>query len=190
MRRMEQSVQIESLASHPEWAELLAHWHVAEWHWLYDGWTPEIAAADLRQHSDPDRIPTTLVAVAGGEPVGSVSLLEHDLAGWEHLTPWLASLYVRPDQRGRGIGKQLVRRAVAEARRMKVAELYLFTPAHREYYAALAWRTVAQAIAAGQAVTVMSVRLDTDPGLADRMNGGVESEGDRAGNGGRPSPTR
>lgn len=160
MRSMEQSVQITPLAGHPEWTGLLARWHVAEWHWLYDGWTPGIAAADLRRHSGPDRIPTTLVAVVGGEPVGSVSLLETDLAGWEYLTPWLASLYVRPDHRGHGIGKELVRQAMAEARRMKVAELYLFTPAHREFYAVLGWRFVSQAVAAGQTVTVMSVRLE------------------------------
>jgi predicted N-acetyltransferase YhbS len=160
MQSMEQSVQIESLSCHPEWADLLAEWHVAEWYWLHLGWTPEIAAADLRRHSDPDHIPTTLVAVKGGEPVGSVSLLEQDLAGWEHLTPWLASLYVRSDCRGRGIGRQLVGQAVAEGRRMKVAELYLFTPAHREFYAALGWSTVTQAEVAGQTVIVMSLRLD------------------------------
>ena len=82
-------------------------------------------------HSDPDHIPTTLVAVKGGEPVGSVSLLEQDLAGWEHLTPWLASLYVRSDHRGRGIGKQLVaqggsRGPAHEGRR--VVPVYAGTP--------------------------------------------------------------
>ena len=42
MRTRGQSVQIESLATHPEWVDLLAGWHVAEWHWLYPGWTPEV----------------------------------------------------------------------------------------------------------------------------------------------------
>jgi predicted N-acetyltransferase YhbS len=160
MRTGNQPIQIEPLASHPEWVGLLAGWHVAEWHWLYSGWTTAVAAADLSRHSDPNRIPTTLVAVENTEPVGSVSLLEQDLAGWEHLTPWLASLYVRPDCRARGIGNQLVRQAVAEARRMKVGMLYLFTPAHREFYAGLGWRCVTQAIPEGKPATIMSVRLD------------------------------
>src|SRR4051812_20450451 len=62
----------------------------------------------LACHAEPDSIPLTLVAAEGNEPVGSVSLVESDLTGWDHLTPWLASLYVRPDWRGQGIGKLLV----------------------------------------------------------------------------------
>jgi GNAT superfamily N-acetyltransferase len=160
VRPVDQPIGIENLANHPEWVALLARWHVAEWQWLNPGWTPEIAAAELRKQTDPSRIPTTLVAMAAGEPVGSVSLLAEDLAGWEHLTPWLASLYVRQECRGRGIGKQLVRYALTEAQRMHVAQMYLFTPAHREFYTSLGWGFVTEAIAAGRAVTVMSFRLD------------------------------
>jgi predicted N-acetyltransferase YhbS len=103
------------------------------------------------------------VAVEGREPVGSVSVVEKDLPGWEHLTPWLASLYVRPDRRDRGIGKQLVSYAVMEARRMGFAELYLFTPGQRKFYAAQNWQFVARALVAGEAVSIMSMRLDAPP---------------------------
>src|SRR5262245_3691935 len=104
-------IRIDSLACHPEWISVLAHWHFAEWHRLYPGWTAETAEEELTHHDDPRRIPTTLVAAHGIEPVGSVSLVEKDLSGWDQLSPWLASLYVRPDYRRQGIGKQLVAQA-------------------------------------------------------------------------------
>jgi len=152
-------VQIETLAGHPEWMGLLAGWHFAEWHRLYPEWTIETAQEELTRHSDPNRIPLTLVAVDGNEAVGSVSLVEKDLAGWDHFKPWLASLYVRPDRRGQGIGKLLVWRAVAEARRLDFTELYLFTPGQQAFYAALSWRFIAHTAAAGEPVSVMSIRL-------------------------------
>jgi predicted N-acetyltransferase YhbS len=160
MSKVDQLVQVEALASHREWVGLLARWHFAEWQRLYPGWSVEMAEEELSRHSDPNSIPTTLVAVEGMEPVGSVSLIEQDLAGWEHLTPWLASLYVEPHRRGRGIGKQLVRQAVAEAKRIGLAVLYLFTPGQLNFYAALGWRFVSQAVAAEEPVTILSMRLD------------------------------
>jgi GNAT superfamily N-acetyltransferase len=152
-------VQIEPLATHPEWVGLLARWHFAEWQRLFPGWTLAVVEDELSQNTDPNRIPTTLVAVEGGEPVGSVSLIEKDLAGWEHLTPWLASLYVRPDRRGQGIGRMLVARAVDEARRLGFATLYLFTPGQQDFYAALGWGVLSPAVAGGEPVIVMTCGL-------------------------------
>jgi len=152
-------IRIESLASRPEWVRVLAHWHFAEWHGLYPGWTAEAAEEELGQHTDPERIPTTLVAVEGIEPVGSVSVVERDLPGWDHLSPWLASLFVRPEFRHRGIGKLLVSQAVAKARHIGCEALYLFTPGQQEFYAALDWQVIAQAVAAAEPVSIMSKRL-------------------------------
>ncbi len=157
---MDQLVQIETLVNHPEWVGRLARWHFSEWQRFYPGWSVERAEEELNRHCDADRIPITLVAVEAGEPVGSVSLVEQDLAEWEHLTPWLASLYVETQRRGRGIGKQLVRQAVAEAKRIGLGVLYLYTPGQREFYAGLGWGFVCQAVAAGEPVSIMSMRLD------------------------------
>src|SRR5205085_4613677 len=98
-------MRIAALAHHPALAPTLAHWHYAEWRDLYAGWDYEAALAELRSHTDPDRLPTTLVALSEAEELlGSVSLLVRDLPGYDHLSPWLASLFVRADRRGAGIG--------------------------------------------------------------------------------------
>src|SRR5439155_10150697 len=108
-------------------------------------------------HDDPDRVPTTLVAVSEDDGLlGSVSLVLDDLPGFERLSPWLASLYVRPDRRGAGLGGRLLEAAVAEARRLGVHRLYLFTPEHEGYYASRGWSVVERASAGGQPVPIMS----------------------------------
>lgn len=157
--RLVESIHIVSLADHPHWISELARWHVAEWQHLYPGWTVQQAEAELARHVDPLRIPTTLVAVEAGGPVGSVSLIEQDLPGWDHLSPWLASLFVRHGHRQQGIGKLLVAQATAKAREVGCHELYLFTPGQQEFYSALGWDVIAQTVATDQQVTVMSKRL-------------------------------
>ncbi|MBI4694374.1 MAG: GNAT family N-acetyltransferase [Gammaproteobacteria bacterium] len=144
------------LARRPACVPQLAAWHYAEWRQLYAGWTPAIVAEELLAHRACAAIPTTLVALAGDEPVGSVSLLAEDgLAGFEDCSPWLASVYVDVPFRGRGIGARLVRRVMALARALHVPRLHLFTPGQEAFYAALGWRSFAPATAEGRAVTVM-----------------------------------
>jgi monoamine oxidase/GNAT superfamily N-acetyltransferase len=150
---------------------LLAAWHVAEWAHLYDGWDRAAARAEFAAMGVPGRVPTTLMAFdgAGRTPaavLGSISLLDDDdLPGYAHLTPWLASLYVRPDARGRGIGRHLVREAVGLARHLGIERLHLFTDDAEAYYLALGWRTTAHPDVRGHHAAVMV--LDTHP-LAPR----------------------
>lgn len=152
---------IVTLAARPDLVAILGEWHFAEWAELYHGWTLEQCQAELKSHNDPERIPTTLVALdEGGEPAGSVSLLLDDLPGYQRFSPWLGSLFVRPERRSAGVGGMLVAAAVAEARRLGVERLYLFTPAHAGYYAARGWSEVEQASANGEPVTLMTRRTD------------------------------
>jgi predicted N-acetyltransferase YhbS len=133
------AMQIDYLADHPDLAATLAEWHYGEWRTLLPGWSLAQALADLRSHTGRRQIPTTLVAVADGRPLGSASLLAADLPGWEHLTPWVASVYVRTECRGLGIGSRLVTRAVEEAGALGVPVVYLFTAGQRAFYERLGW---------------------------------------------------
>jgi GNAT superfamily N-acetyltransferase len=155
-RRRRLAVQIVPLAYRLDLAPTLARWHYDEWRDLYGNWSSEVALAELQGQTDPDRVPTTLVALSDeGELLGSVSLLADDLPECPQLSPWLASLFVRPDRRGQGLGGRLVEAAVSEARRLGASRLYLFTPHHEAYYAARGWSLVERATAAGQPVVVM-----------------------------------
>jgi predicted N-acetyltransferase YhbS len=143
------------LADHMQWAPVLARWHHRAWGELLPDWTAEHALAELRSHTGRASIPTTLVAFDGDEPLGSVSLVPEDAPGLADATPWLASLYVAPAHRGRGIGRDLVRRAVAEAARMGVPRLHLYTPRHEGFYRALGWQPMARVRLGGSEVSVL-----------------------------------
>src|SRR5262249_31467524 len=124
-------------------------------------WTHKQAEAELRSHTGRRQIPTTFVAVADGRPLGSASLLESDLDGWEHLTPWLASVFVAPEVRGLGLGRRLVNRAVrgGGARgALGVSIIYLFTAGQAGYYEKLGWEPWQLAELQGHEVVVMRRR--------------------------------
>jgi len=56
-----------------------------------------------------------------------VSVVFGDCPARPDLDPWLASLYVVPQRRGRGHGLELVRAAIALAAAAKAKRLHVFT---------------------------------------------------------------
>lgn len=78
-----------------------------------------------------------LLARTDGRPAGCVSFCAHPRAG----TVELKRMYVRPDQRGRGVGAGLVQDLIARARaqgarRIVLDSYHTMTGAHRIYRAA------------------------------------------------------
>src|SRR3954467_6328091 len=132
-------MRIEYLSDHPEALPTLAQWQHAEWGHFRPGDTLEKRMVRLRRFSNGDQIPLTVVALDGNEVLGSASLIEHDMATRMELMPWLAGVFVGEQYRRRGIGAELVRRIMAEARGLKVPLLYLYTVHSEKFYAALGW---------------------------------------------------
>jgi len=153
-------MRIEYLADHPQHALTLARWHHREWGALMPDWTRGDAERELVGHATRRDIPTTLVLLGDDQAlVGSVSVLDEDASEFRDLSPWLASLYVAPPARGRGLGAQLVHAAVDHARSMGVPRLYLFTPDHAAFYARLGWSVLGTRMLAEREVTLMAIDL-------------------------------
>jgi GNAT superfamily N-acetyltransferase len=152
-------MRIEAIDAHREHVATLAAWHHAQWGQLYSHWTLEVCRAELEQHAvGASALPTTLLAFEGEDLLGSVSLVFEDAPELqEHGSPWLASLYVKPQARGRGVGARLARAAVAHAAEAGVEELFLFTPEHKDFYARLGWRPLARTALKGTAVDLMCI---------------------------------
>jgi N-acetylglutamate synthase-like GNAT family acetyltransferase len=141
---------------------LLADWHHAEWGGYYDHWTHAVCLAELADHATRRTLPTTLVLVDATRVLGSVSLVLEDAPEFaDEGSPWLASLYVRPDARGRGHGARLVRAAVAHAAALGIDDLYLFTPDHRGFYEQLGWTSLARTALKGKPVDLMCLAVAT-----------------------------
>lgn len=153
-------MRIDFLADHPQHALTLARWHHREWGTLMPDWTRGDAERELTGHATRRDIPTTLVLLGDDDAlVGSVSVLDEDASEFRDLSPWLASLFVAPPARGRGLGAQLVHAAVDHARCMGVPRLYLFTPDHASFYARLGWSVLGMRLLGEREVTLMAVEL-------------------------------
>ena len=139
-----------------EHAPQLAAWHAAEWAHLYEGWDAAVALRDLLSEPADGSLPMTLIARDGDRLLGSVSLIMDDLPGWSHCNPWLASFYVAPQYRKRGIGAALVRAALQRLDASAGSRVYLFTESAADYFAGHGFTFFGSGVAGGFEVTVMS----------------------------------
>ncbi|MBW3597275.1 MAG: GNAT family N-acetyltransferase [Planctomycetes bacterium] len=151
-------MQIEDLRSRPEFVPTLAAWHHAQWGELNPQNTLEARVERMQRSLHEGPIPSTFVAVEDDHPLGSASLVAHDLPTRPELTPWLASVFVAPEHRRRGIGSRLVQRVVEEAWRLQFETLYLFTLDQEKLYGELGWSPRERTDYNGFAITIMTIR--------------------------------
>ena len=155
---MSAAVGIGFLADAPRHIDTLAQWHHSEWKLLYTDWTRAVAEAELRDHATRRTTPTTLIATRNDVLLGSVSLVDVDAEELAHFGgPWLASLYVAPEFRGRKLGAVLVEALVAHAAAQGVQTLRLFTTDHVDYYRRQGWQLQARTDLNGTPVSILSI---------------------------------
>lgn len=148
------------LADRPDAIPQLARWFHHEWG-AVDGRPPIEIERQLCGNLGRGGVPMTWLAVEGETVIGTVSLDLHDLPGYDHLSPWLACLYVVESHRGRGIARQLVTKVMSEAQRIGLPAVYLWTWNLEAYYQSLGWKTQAMVPVAGQFASLM--RHDFSP---------------------------
>lgn len=148
---------IDSIADHLDLIEPIAQWHWEEWGYLDPHGSPEKWAANLREWTNRDRIPTIYVALNGDELLGSVGLNEHDMNTHQTLSPWVSGMYVKPAARGQGVASALVRRAVDQAAGIGIARLYLYTDTARGLYEKLGWYVFEEDQYEGKRVAIMAI---------------------------------
>lgn len=156
-------MSIQSIRGNRQVVALLASWHHAEWGRLYaeDRWNLVLATDELERMAAGRSSDHAWVAFDGDgrealDVVGSVALLaSDDVDGFDHLTPWLASLYVRSDARGRGIAADLIDLVIDRAKGFGHDGVYLFTSGQEAYYLARGWRVVDTTEQQGHTATVM-----------------------------------
>jgi predicted N-acetyltransferase YhbS len=158
------NVEISYLADCPDLVGLLATWFHREWGQRNPKLTVDFLAKELEERLNRNRVPLTLVAFSGGEPIGSASLKIREMEIYPQYQHWLGSVYVLPEHRNQGVGTQMVRQVIAEAKRLSVSELYLYTyNRNREaFYARFGWQSLARPFYHGREVVVMKRTMNDE----------------------------
>lgn len=147
-------INIHCLADAPEHGPIAMEWIYNTW-----GAGPGKNLEDVRrkayQYCNRTTLPIMFVATLREKPVGCVVLTKNDMRGWEHLSPWLASLYVIPESRGKGIAKGLEAFLTKSAINLKYTSIYLFTPDAYSLYKKLGWKKFKEVYYQGKDVCIM-----------------------------------
>jgi predicted N-acetyltransferase YhbS len=152
-------VKIVPLVERPDLVAHVAAWGFAEWGHLNPGQTLQSRTARIREKMNADRVPVAFVALDdAGAIVGTASLIFDDLEG-DPRNPWLASVFVPPEHRRKGVASALVRAVEQAARRFGYSRLYLFTTSASALYAGLGWRALEQRDYRGEHIQVMDKDL-------------------------------
>lgn len=138
---------------------LVAIWIFEAWGHLHPGLTQEQAIERVKAECGQGGVPSIFVAMQASIPVGTASLIVDDMSIRPALTPWLASVFVLPEWRGKGIASALVRRVEVEAFNCGIERFYLYTPDQQALYQRLGWQYLESLEYRGEAVTVMSRQL-------------------------------
>ena len=148
-------MRIEFLKEHPEFIDELSELSYRQWGAVH----PELTEADWKERllarANGRKIPTTLVAVEDGQLLGSAAVLKEDMQTRPAFSPWLGSVYVKEEHRGRGIGRALVAAAEKLAGEMGVLTLYLHTVDKQRFYRQLGWKVLEKTSYQGFDVTIM-----------------------------------
>jgi len=147
-------MKILPLADVPDAIPLLALWFYAEWH-DWDGRSTAAIESQLSQNLSRDCIPITFLAQSGADVLGTVSLDLLDLPPFDHLSPWVASLYVLPAFRRSGIGTALVVHAQEFATSRRISPLHLWTPGSTHLYEQCGWRISARTTYCSRPIALM-----------------------------------
>ena len=150
-------MQIDYLANHSELIPTIAQWQHEEWGKFRPDKTINWRIKNLCKQTDPAAIPLTFAAFSELGPVGSASLVWHDMPERQELSPWLASVFVHAQHRNQGIGSNLVNRVVEKANALNFPILYLFTFDKVNLYKDLGWEFMEQLDYLAHEVTIMKI---------------------------------
>lgn len=121
-RRRRECGKVEITDYAPEYHEAFRSLNV-EWITTYFSMEPEdYATLDNPQASVLDRGGFILIALYGGEPVGTVTVMPCPYAGWDFE---LVKYAVSPRVQGRGIGNVLMEACIGRARAKGIGRLFL-----------------------------------------------------------------
>ena len=148
-------MKIDFLGNHPNLLSELAKLQFDEWRHFSPGTTLEDRVLKLQNMTQTNEVPFMVVAVDDDQLIGSAALVLEDMRTRKDLSPWLASVFVKPEFRRNGIATVLVSHIEDEATRRGIEKLFLYTERARGLYLKLGWNDIEQCEYQGVNVAIM-----------------------------------
>jgi GNAT superfamily N-acetyltransferase len=162
MISMPLQISIVSTFDRPDLVPLVAGW-LWDAFWRAGGHSLEDTLDAVRESVTSEPMPRTFILLLGGNPVGTASLVAHDLDERPDLTPWLAAVFVEPHARSQGYAGHLIAAVEDAARTAAIPTLWLYTHAAERIYARAGWRTVDTVQDGGKSFALMRQDLVPPP---------------------------
>lgn len=160
------NISIKPLAYAPEFFAQVAAWHHQECERQGLKSSLELRQQRLQLHIQNKPAPQTLVAIAEGEVIGCVSLVNYTFrADNSVLIPrntspviaplWLSNLFVCETYREQGVGTLLIDAALHYARSLELSELWLSAAEFTGFYQKRGWEITRRTRLGGRVVNIM-----------------------------------
>jgi GNAT superfamily N-acetyltransferase len=152
--------KIQDLSARIDVITLLAQWHFKQWGDLTGASIESDYEMLLSRNASTRNLPLTLIAVSGKRLLGSVNIVDCDMAIRSELKPWLVQLYVAVPERNRSIGSILVHTAIERCRKLGFRCLCLYASGTLPvFYERICWTRRETVHYEDKARIVMEMRL-------------------------------
>ena len=148
-------MKIDLLGNHLDFMPELALLHFNEWRHFSPDQTLEDRILKLQAIAKSGDVPLVIIAIDNNQLMGSAALVNEDMSTRKDLSPWLASVFVKPEFRKNGVGTSLVRHIEGEAQKRAIQKLFLHTEHARNLYASLGWHDLEECEYHGVSVAIM-----------------------------------
>jgi GNAT superfamily N-acetyltransferase len=155
-------MKIEYLKDNPDYVYQIAELIFKEWGNLRVNTKVDRYLDAIGSRLNTEKTPLTIIAKSdNGDLIGFASLVDSDMDINKDLTPWISGVYVIVEQRGKGVGREIVERLEQIAIDLGFNELYLFTYDKERFYSNLSWITIKTDFYLNHQVTIMTKKLNT-----------------------------
>lgn len=130
------------LREQPHHLATVAGWIHRQW-WSTTDTPVEAIEQWLKTHLRENGFPATFIAVEDDEVLGSITLHESEADDRPAYRPYIGAVFVKPEARGHGLARALVRAVEAQANELGHAAIYLnAADATAGLYERLGWKIV------------------------------------------------
>jgi len=150
------TIEITRLKPNSPELEICAAWRYEAFLKSYGYSLSDSGAQLAKLATQPDEYETALIALVDGRLAGICLLVLQEFEPLHDVSPWLASLYVAPEYRKRGVARRLVAAIEDQARKHGVARLHLYTGDAEAFYVKCGWALAEQGIAGGEPYAFMT----------------------------------